>query len=116
MIKMVDFCPDCSNLLRKKMKDSRHYLTCECGYERRLDNRTETEISKIIQKKSEALKNNLIIVSNKEKILIHPETSKICSRCGHKRAVYWQEQLFSADEPMVSFFRCLNCSIVWREY
>ncbi|KKM74703.1 hypothetical protein LCGC14_1397670 [marine sediment metagenome] len=113
---MVDFCPECSNLLRKKMKDSRYYLICKCGYERRLDKLNETEISKIIKKKSEALKNNLIIVSNKEKILIHPETSKICHKCGYKRAVYWQEQLFSADEPMVSFFRCLNCNIVWREY
>ncbi len=113
---MVDFCPECSNLLRKKMKEGRHYLTCKCGYERGQNSRNEKDLSKIIKKKSEALKNNLIIVSNKEKILIHPETSKICPRCGYKRAVYWQEQLFSADEPMVSFFRCLNCNIVWREY
>ena len=113
---MVDFCPECSNLLRKKMKENRNYLICKCGYETILNNLSEIEISKLIKKKSDALKDNLIVVSNKEKILIHPETSKFCPRCSHKRAVYWQEQLFSADEPMVSFFRCLNCNIVWREY
>jgi len=96
--------------------DGKYYLICKCGYKKRANNLNEKEISKIIKKKSEALKNNLIIVSNKEKILIYPKTSKICPKCGHKKAVYWQEQLFSADEPMVSFFRCLKCNIVWREY
>ncbi|KKM15504.1 hypothetical protein LCGC14_1695380, partial [marine sediment metagenome] len=43
------------------MKDSKYYLICKCGYEKRLNNLTEIEISKIIKKKSEALKNNLII-------------------------------------------------------
>jgi len=113
---MVDFCPECSNLLRKKMMDGRYYLICKCGHKRGLNNLNEKEISKIIKQKSEALKNNLIIVPNKEKILIYPKTLKICPKCGYKKAVYWQEQLFSADEPMVSFFRCLKCNGVWREY
>ena len=49
-------------------------------------------------------------------ILIHPKTSKICPKCRYNEAVFWQEQIFSADEPMVTFFRCLKCNRVWREY
>jgi len=114
---MVDFCPECSNLLRKKMMDGKYCLICKCGYNKVLANNTGRErINKEIQRKKDALSNNLIIISNKEKILVHPKTSKICPKCEYKEAVYWQEQLFSADEPMVSFFRCLKCKNVWREY
>lgn len=113
---MVNFCPECSNLLRKKMMKGIYYMVCKCGYEKELINTDRRQILKEIQKKEEALNNNLIIASNKEKILVHPKTSKNCPKCGHKQAVYWQEQLFSADEPMVSFFRCLKCNGVWREY
>lgn len=113
---MVNFCPECSNLLRKKLMKSMYYLVCKCGYKKELVNIDRERIIKEIQKKKGALTNNLIIVSNEEKILVHPKTSKICPKCGHKEAVYWQEQLFSADEPMVSFFRCLKCNKVWREY
>ena len=113
---MVNFCPECSNLLRKKMIKGIHYIVCKCGYKKELINIDREQITKEIQKKKEALKENLIIVSNKEEIFVHPKTSKICPNCGHKEAVFWQEQLFSADEPMVSFFRCLKCKRVWREY
>jgi len=113
---MVNFCPECSNLLRKKMMKGIHYIVCKCGYKKELINIDREQITKEIQKKKEALKENLIIVSNKEEIFVHPKTSKICPKCGHKEAVFWQEQLFSADEPMVSFFRCLKCKRVWREY
>jgi len=113
---MVDFCPDCSNLLRKKMMKGVYYLVCKCGYQKDLINLDRKQIIKEIEKKNESLKDNLIVVSSKEKIFIHPKTSKTCPKCGYHEAVYWQEQIFSADEPMVSFFRCLKCSCVWREY
>ncbi len=113
---MVDFCPECSNLLRKKMMESVYYLVCKCGYQKDLPNCDREQIIKEIQKKKDTFKDNLIVIVSKEKILINPKTCKICPKCGYNEAVYWQEQLFSADEPMVSFFRCLKCSRVWREY
>ena len=113
---MVDFCPECSNLLRKKMMEGVYFLECKCGYQKDLPNRDREQIIKEIQKKKETLKNNLIVISSKEKILINPKTCRTCPKCGYNEAVYWQEQLFSTDEPMVSFFRCLKCNRVWREY
>ncbi len=113
---MVDFCPDCSNLLRKRKINIKYFLVCKCGYQKDLPNRYREQIIKEIQKKNETFKNNLIVISSKDKILVNPKICKICPKCGYNEAVYWQEQIFSADEPMVSFFRCLKCNRVWREY
>ena len=112
---MVYFCPKCSNLLRKKLMNGIYYLICKCGYKEKFVQNKE-QIINDIHKKEKELKSKLIVVSDNEKILIHPKTSKICPKCGYTEAVYWQEQLFSADEPMVTFFRCLKCNGVWREY
>ena len=65
-------------------------MVCKCGYKEELINQGREQIIKEIQRKKEALNDSLIIISNKEKILVHPKTSKICPKCGHKEAVYWQ--------------------------
>lgn len=116
MIIMVKFCPNCSNLLRKRILKGISYLICNCGFKKELKEYKETELKKIIQKKEAELNHNLIIVPNKNDILIYPKVDNICPKCGYKKAVYWQEQTLSADEPSTSFFRCLNCNRVWREY
>ena len=38
-----------------------------------------------------------------------------CKRCGKANTRYWQMQTRSADEPMTTFIRCLNCGKEWRE-
>lgn len=37
-----------------------------------------------------------------------------CTKCGIKKASYYQLQTRSADEPMTTFFTCLNCNNKWR--
>ena len=39
-----------------------------------------------------------------------------CDRCGHEEAWYTIKQTASADEPPTRFFKCKNCSSVWRSY
>jgi len=112
---MVEFCPDCSGLLRKKIFDGKSFLACKCGYsqESELDH---SVIQKSIQKKKEALSKNLIVVSEEDKISVHPKVMKQCPKCKHNEAEAWQEQTRSADEPSTSFFRCTRCKNTWREY
>ncbi|KAF6003145.1 hypothetical protein CCYA_CCYA09G2739 [Cyanidiococcus yangmingshanensis] len=44
------------------------------------------------------------------------ETSQVrCERCGARRASFYQLQTRSADEPMTTFYRCLECGNQWRE-
>ncbi len=115
MTKMVEFCPECSNLLRKEFLDGKSTLVCKCGYQKELAQSIE-DINEIINRKKEALEKNLIIVSEEDKISVHLKVKQDCPKCGHREAEAWQEQTRSADEPSTSFFRCVKCKYTWREY
>lgn len=36
-------------------------------------------------------------------------------QCGGERAYFFQLQIRSADEPMTTFYKCVNCGNKWRE-
>ncbi len=112
---MVEFCPECSSLLRRKTMDGNTILACRCGYTKELDDNKE-EIERKIELKKKELENNLIIVSEEDKVSVLPKVDMICPKCNHKEAETWQEQTRSADEPSTHFFRCLKCKFTWREY
>ena len=109
---MVQFCPECSNLLRKKIEEGNEYLACKCGYQEILEDSVDHER---VQKKKDALENNLIIVTEEDKINVHPIVKNICPKCQHKEAETWQIQIRSSDEPSTHFFRCVKCKYSWRE-
>lgn len=109
---MVQFCPECSNLLRKKKENNKEFLVCKCGYQEILET---TGDQQFIQKKKDALKENLIIVSEEDKITLHPKIKKICPKCKNLEAETWQVQIRSSDEPSTHFFKCTNCKYTWRE-
>ncbi len=109
---MVEFCPECSSLLRKRNAGGEFTLDCKCGYQKPLEKDIE-KIEQNIQRKSKALEKNLVIVS--EDISVYPKTSKFCPKCDYKEAETWQIQIRGADEPMTHFFRCVKCKYTWRE-
>ncbi len=118
---MVDFCPDCSSLLRTKNVDGKASLACRCGYvkEENVEDALERkkDIEKKVQEKKKALEANTIVVSEEDKqISVHMEVNEVCPHCGFNKAESWQEQTRSADEPSTSFFRCKKCRKSWREY
>ena len=112
---MVEFCPECSSLLRKKIFDGKPFLACRCGYKQETEH-DNSEIQKKIEEKKEALKENLIVVSEEDRISVNPIVRRDCPKCDNKEAEAWQEQTRSADEPSTSFFRCTKCKFTWREY
>ncbi|MFX0080848.1 MAG: transcription factor S [Candidatus Hodarchaeota archaeon] len=109
---MVQFCPECSNLLRKKTEDGNDYLVCKCGYQEILNSSID---HKTIEKKKEALKKNLIIISEEDKIKVHPIVKRSCPKCQNQEAETWQIQIRSSDEPSTHFFRCVKCKHTWRQ-
>ncbi len=111
----MDFCPECESLLRKQLIDGISSLGCKCGYNQALEI-DESEVQEKIQKKKDALKENLIVVSEEDKITVNLIVSKDCPKCDHNEAEAWQEQTRSADEPSTSFFRCTKCKFTFREY
>ncbi|MBA7516008.1 hypothetical protein ES705_08053 [subsurface metagenome] len=92
---MVNFCPKCYNLLRKKIMNGIYYLVCKCGYSEELVSKDREQNIKEIQKKKEALTDNFIVVSDKEKILIHPKTSKTCPKCRYNEAVFCKNKFLA---------------------
>ena len=112
---MVEFCPECSNLLRKNVVNGDQSLMCRCGFQKEL-NLSMEEINRSVDIKKKALDKNLIVVSHEDKISVHPIVKKVCPKCKNKEAEAWQEQTRSADEPSTSFFRCLKCKHTWRNY
>ena len=80
---MVQFCPECSGLLRKKKVDEQTYLVCKCGYQEK----DETSLdSKHIERKKKELEKNLVIISNEDKIRVNALTRKVCPKCGFMEA------------------------------
>ena len=112
---MVEFCPECSSLLRKKVVNGKAVLFCRCGYEEEIENNDE-EIKLKIKKKKQDLEKNLIIISEEDKISVNLKVTKICPKCENPEAETWQSQTRSADEPSTTFFRCTKCKYTWREY
>ena len=45
-----------------------------------------------VQKKKQALEKNLLIISEEDKISVHPKTKKDCPKCGNKEAETWQNK------------------------
>ena len=115
VLNLVNFCPECSNLLRKRTMNGDAFLVCRCGYSRKIEE-YEIDLENDALKKKKALDKNLIIISEDDKILVHPIVDKYCPKCDHKKAEAWQEQTRSADEASTSFFRCVKCKHTWREY
>ena len=53
---MLEFCPECSNLLRRRIIDGMEYLACGCGYKREIEGQTGNPRAKIIPKKNKPRK------------------------------------------------------------
>lgn len=111
---MVEFCPECSNLLRKRRIDDKLFLICKCGYQQEIQN-DNIDIEKSIKKKNQALEKNFLIVSDEDKISVHLKAKKDCPKCDNIEAETWQVQIRSSDEPSTHFFRCIKCKYTWRE-
>ena len=47
---MLEFCPECNNLLRRRVFDGMEYLACGCGYKREIEGQTSNPIARIIPK------------------------------------------------------------------
>jgi transcription factor S len=110
---MVDFCPKCENMLRKRKLEEGIYLVCQCGYKVAAK---DNPLSKkpLPHQKASLIKKTVVLEETNR--IENPTTSVICPECGHTKAEYFQQQTRSADEPATTFFRCLKCDHRWREY
>lgn len=53
---MLEFCPECNNLLRKRVIDGWEYMACGCGYKRKIEGQARNPRVKSIQIKNKQRK------------------------------------------------------------
>jgi len=111
---MIKFCPNCNNLLRKKVRDKKFVFSCACGYSEPFKEDSQ-EKEMIINKKIKKQTEKTILLPENN-VIIYPVTKVVCSKCGNNEAEYWQSQTRSADEGSTTFYRCTKCKFTWREY
>ena len=111
---MVEFCPECDNMLKKRRSEDGIHLECyQCGYKVPVkDSRSSKK--PLPHQKASLIKKTVVLEDTN--IIENPTTSVNCPECGHTKAEYFQQQTRSADEPPTTFFRCIKCDHRWREY
>ena len=79
---MLEFCPECSNLLRKRIIDGMEYLACGCGYKREIEGQKSYTRVKNIQKikkknKSRKLKVKSVSWDPPEAVLLYAKIKDV---------------------------------------
>ncbi|KAM7201893.1 hypothetical protein V8F20_004601 [Naviculisporaceae sp. PSN 640] len=106
------FCPYCANLLiLSRMETGNNRLECRtCPYQHAI---TQPIFSRknFVRKEREDIFGGPGAWDNATK------TTAQCSSstCNGTQAAFFQVQIRSADEPMTTFYKCLECGHRWRE-
>lgn len=115
---MVEFCPTCEAMLKKKKTDSGVVLFCPtCGFEKPFEKK-EVKLPDEIQKKKTELQmlKYMTQIREEDGKSDNPIATVECPKCKHNKAEFFQLQTRSADEPATTFYQCLKCGKRWRDY
>ncbi|GHJ87557.1 hypothetical protein NliqN6_3959 [Naganishia liquefaciens] len=103
------FCPYCSNYLTIGAPEGTNRWQCSsCPYifaiKKEMTSRTHLK-----RKEVDDVMGGEAAWENVDKV------PAVCPKCDYGEAYYRQLQIRSADEPMTTFYRCVNCKNQWRE-
>ena len=90
-----------------KAVDGKKQLVCSCGYKQAAD-------GMIIKESAKQKSGEIPIVEKEASVNVIVEAE--CSKCGNRKAEYWETQTRAADEPPTRFHKCTKCGHTWREY
>ncbi len=111
----LEFCPECDSMLRMHKEKGKSVLKCRCGYEKKISESNQSEITPTkLNTIKDFEKNGIEVIDDNIQTL--PTKIEECPKCGNKEVSYWQVQTRSGDEAMTTFFRCTKCRFTWREY
>ncbi|KAL7203145.1 hypothetical protein ACSBR2_016453 [Camellia fascicularis] len=110
----MEFCPTCGILLQYElphMSRPARFFCPTCPYVCNI----ETKVK--IKRRQHLVKKEIEPIFSKDDMKNGPTTEATCPNCGFGKAVFQQMQIRSADEPMSTFYWCLNekCRHQWRE-
>lgn len=108
----MQVCPHCANILTVSLTTSRtNRLECRtCPFEHTI---TEPVFSRRLyeRKEKEDIFGGPGAWDNAQKARVQCPADE----CNGAEAAFYQVQIRSADEPMTSFFKCMECGHRWRE-
>jgi len=103
------FCPTCGNLLLLDKNFSVYRYCCKtCPY-------TFNIVQNLQNYKYYDKKKIEPVLGGKEAWENVNQVEALCPKCTHNSAYYRQLQIRSADEPMTTFFKCVECAHQWNE-
>ncbi|TFK20431.1 hypothetical protein FA15DRAFT_673461 [Coprinopsis marcescibilis] len=103
------FCPTCANILAISAETGNNKWGCNtCPYEfpitKQMTSRTRMTLKQVDD-----------VLGGDEMWKHADQTQASCPKCNFDSAYFYQLQIRSADEPMTTFYRCVNCAHQWRE-
>ena len=116
---MVEFCPNCEKLLRKKKFEDGVFLACaDCDYRKEIVKRVRGKKGLTDKKLEKKLAKHKTRVNEGDDLELLPtqELPDGCEKCENKTVYYAEFQTRSADEPATIFYTCKKCGHKWREY
>ncbi|HME87526.1 MAG TPA: transcription factor S [Candidatus Nanoarchaeia archaeon] len=102
----MKMCSTCGSIMLPKKEDGKLFFVCRNGHK-------ETGESKITEVVKSTTREIAVVEGNFETL---PLVKARCPQCKYEEAYNWEIQTRSPDEAATQFFRCKNCSHVWREY
>ncbi|KAM7472324.1 hypothetical protein LguiA_010507 [Lonicera macranthoides] len=110
----MEFCPTCGILLQYALPHMGHpsrFFCPTCSYICHIESKVK------IKRRQHLVKKEIEPIFSKDELKNGPTTEASCPNCGYDKASFQQIQIRSADEPMTTFYKCLNesCENLWRE-
>ncbi|XP_059652851.1 uncharacterized protein LOC132299960 [Cornus florida] len=110
----MEFCPTCGILLQFElpyMGRPARFFCPTCPYVSHMESKVK------IKRRQHLVKKEIEPIFSKEDMKNAPTTEATCPKCRFGKAAFQQIQIRSADEPMSTFYKCLNehCGEQWRE-
>ncbi len=106
------FCPTCSNLCLVKYDHNGSQLWCRtCPYIFQINTRFASR-GAVLKKKP---MQDVLGGADAWKDVAKTDARCPSSSCNSKMAYFRQMQIRSADEPMTTFYKCVDCGAQWKE-
>lgn len=95
-----------------KKGGKRVYVCPSCGYIVEATIRSGIYVGSIDN--SRRIKKEIVVVG--EEASLSKVSGVKCPNCGFNEAYWWMVQTRSADEAPTTFYKCVRCGHVWRDY
>lgn len=116
---MIRFCVECNNLLypKESKRERKLYFAC-----RNCDHQEEANVHCVYYRSSKNIDTKQVFENRSALTDLAsdptlPRTTRICPKCGHRQAVYFQSRERERDTAMTLSYLCCNftCHHLWTD-